>query len=74
MILITFELKGNKDSTLFYDEAKIILENDNFTEINENTFIKSSGSASTVADRLRKSGAYQKGCKSIYYASTLNKK
>lgn len=74
MIIITFELKGTKESQQFYDEAKLILENDKFTEINDNTFIASSGSASSIADKLRKSGAYQKGCKALYYSSSLLKK
>ncbi len=74
MIAIIFELKGTKESQDFYNEAKLILENDKFTEINENTFIASSGSASSVADKLKKSGAYQKGCKALYYASPLIKK
>ncbi|HKI55094.1 MAG TPA: hypothetical protein VJ987_13285 [Anaerolineales bacterium] len=74
MIAIMFELKGTKESQDFYNEAKLILENNKFTEINENTFIASGGSASPIADKLKKSGAYQKGCKALYYASSLIKK
>ena len=74
MIIITFELKEAKESHLFYDEAKLILENDKFTEINNNTFIAQDGNVSIIADKLRKSGAYGKGCKVLYYSSSLSKK
>jgi len=74
MIAIMFELKGTKESKDFYNEAKLILENNKFTGINENTFIASSGSASAIADKLKKSGVFQKGCKSLYYTGSLIKK
>jgi phosphopantetheine adenylyltransferase len=74
MIAIIFELKGTKESQDFYSEAKLILGNNKFTEINENTFIASSGNVSSIAEKLKKSGVYQKGCKSLYYTSSLIKK
>ena len=74
MILITFELKPGKDGEAFYKEAQAILKNDKFEEINPHTFIANNGNAISIADKLYKSGVYQKGCKNLYYASTLSKK